>query len=1059
MPREARLRGILATFALLLPLSLVIPRIGTCDDTARTFLDRLLSKRYYDVALDFLAEVEKDPRAPGGFKSEVQLHRARTIYRSTELVSPGAALERRLEESTAAYSKFIAEQPNSDLVVEARLEMSRILRNRGIGKLANAKSAAEPKKAELTKQGLQLLKSSSDQFISIRDDLRKKLEPLEAKGETLTAEELTLRDTLRPQYMIARSDVAESFEEQADALPAESPERKPLLQKALAEFSEIAVKYSRRNVGQFARVSEGRCQRKLGDMPAAIKILSSVIEDAKDNSGVAKEPALRELGLSALLEAMECWLDNGQKAYPAAIASATPWINDIQPAEEKDPDWAELRYFSAVAHKKFANDAKAKNPKDENAKKAIAEARKLATQVIKSDTPHQGAARKLLAEMGVEVAAITPSALATIKTFEQAREAAQEAFSAAIEMPERINIIEERLKVEMDEGEIASLKQQLEEAKGGLKNGFQGALDGYRRALQLATPSTPIEDINDVRWQLGRCYYLTSRFEEASIVGEFVARRFPTDRQAKNCANLALNAVKKVYLDALKEKRDVTVETARMMALAELLTKNWPADEEAAQALRLLIQLRIAAKDYDGVIGSLTQIPESSPFRAEAESKAGQAFWAQYVNRQKELREAANGGTVAPDAAAEQLKTKAIELLQSSLKRFGSAPPSAASIAATVSLADIYLNSNSPQQAATMLDDPANGPMTLISKEETKGLFDAALAEYACRVALSAQIALMPTATDSAAIIAKASAAIEKLTEILKSAEGGNEQRVVATYYTLARSMKQQLDLTTDPKVKSNLASGAEKFLQGVRANTKDPKLLRWVGETLLGFGESFDSPTGAASADAKRYFTSAAEVFEDVLKLQLEPAVKVQVQVQQASILRELGDYKRAYENLLTILKDPANRNTPKFQMEAARTLSEWAPTGGEKYFQWAIFGTEMDPVKKENIVWGLAKISNLTRPHPQYASTFFDARYTIVQCYYGQAKKATGEEAKKGMAKAKRDLTSVYRLYPQMGGPEWYAKFDTLMKRLQRESGEPEAGLAALKATTTSSSKPKTP
>lgn len=1066
MPKEARFHqnrclGLL----LLLTLALFFPRQSQSEEPVRTFFDRLVNKRYYDVALDYLDQIEADPRAPQDFKSEAQLHRARTVYRSTELVSPGPALDRRLEECSAAYAKFIAEQPNNPLHTEARLEMSRLLRGRAFAKLNVGKSAPEPKKAELTKQALEFLKTSSDQFVAVRDELKKKLEPLEAKSDNkatpLSAEEFTLRNALRPQYMVTRSEVAESFEVLADALPPDSPERKPALQKAAAEFKEVASKYSKYDVGVLARVSEGRCLKKLGEFPAAIKILSEIIEASKVQGGIVKDAANRGLGLRALLESMDCWLDESQKAYPAAIASAMPWINDMQPAEEKDSDWARLRYLTAVAHKKLADDAKAKNPKDENAKKAIAEARKLATQVTKSDTPQQGPARKLLAEMGVEVGAATPAALASLKTFEAAREAAQDAFSAAIELPERIKIIEERLKVETDEAEIASLNKELEEAKAGEKSGFQGALDAYKRALQLATPSTPIEDINDVRWQLGRCYYLTLRFEEAAIVGEFVARRFPTDREAKNCANLALNSVKKLYLDAQAQKRDATLETARMMAIAELLTKNWPADEEAANALRLLIQLRISAKDYDGVIASLSQIPEASPFRAEAESKAGQAFWAQYVTRQNELRAAANGDAVPPDPAVELLKTKAIELLQSSMKRFAGAPASAASIGAAVSLADIYVKSGNPQQAAALLEEPATGPMTLIAKEESKSLFDPQLSEFTCRVALAAQLALMPTATDAAATIAKANAAMEKLTEVLKSGQEGNEQRVVATYYTLARDMKQQLDLTTDPKIKTNLANGAEKFLLGVRANTKDPKLLRWVAESLVGFGESFDTATGPATGDAKRYFTTAAEIFEEVLKLPLDPPVKVQVLSQQAIVHRELGDFKKAYEGLLAILKDPANRNTPRFQMEAARTLAEWGPTGGVQHFKEAISGKEMDPVKKENIVWGLAKLSDLTRRNPQYASTFFDTRYTIVLCYYGESKKATGQQGKDLLAKAKKDLASVYRFYPQMGGPEWYAKFDALLKRLQRESGEKESGLAGLPkpAAPAAAPKPKAP
>ena len=1057
MPKEAQWRRIFHTWAISLGMAIGVAPPAFSEEPAKAFLDRLVSKKYYDVALDFLDELEKGSSTPAELKSELQLQRARTIFRSTELIPLGAALEKRFDESNAAYAKFVAEQPTHPQVLDARLEMSRLLRSRAKSKLFAMKSATDAKKKEeLRKVGGELLKNSTDQFVVLRDEIRKRLEPLEAKSDNketpLTGEELTQRDSLRANYRVVRSEVAESYEDLAEASPSPSPERKQLLEKAVAEYREIATKYSRYDIGVYARVSEGRCQKKLGDFPGAIKILSEIFNQMKVEGGIVKDAANRNLGLEALLEAMECWLDDSQKAYPAAIAAATPWISAMESSEDREQNWNHLKYLTAVAHKKFADVAKAKDPKDDNAKKALTEARKLATQASKMDGPDQTPARKLLAEMGVEVSTVATSALVQVKTFEQAREAAQDAFNAAIELPERQKIIEERLNVEKDEAEIASLKKQLEEAKGGVNQGFKGALNAYRRALQLVLPSTPIDEVNAVRLQLANCYFVTEQYDEAAIVGEFVARRFPSDRNAKLCAGRALDSVKKLFLAAQKanQKEQQEFELRRMMPIAELITKNWPNDDEAGQALRLLIGLRMNAKDYEGVIESLAKIPEASPFRAEAESKAGLAFWGQYLNRQNELRTAANGGAIAVDAASDQMKAKAIELLQSSVKRFQGTTPNTASILATVSLADIFVKSGNPQQASVLLDDPASGPMTLLAKDAESPLFDAGLTEQVCRVSLATQIALLPTAPDPAAAISKASLAMDKLTEVLKKNEAGNEQRVVATYYSLARDMKQQLDLAKDPKVKANLASGAEKFLQGVRGNSKDPNLLRWVAETLGAFGESFDSGNGAPTGDAKRYYNTAADVYDEVLKLKPDAAIETQVKSQQAALLCKLGSYQAAYGNLLAILKDPKYRNTPKFQMEAARVLSEWGSTGGEKYYQEAISGKEMDPAKNENIVWGLAKLSNLTRKNPHYSQVFFDTRYTIAQCYFGQAKKASAAEIKTKMGAVKREISTVYQLYPQMGGPEWMAKFDALLKRAQKEMGEAESGLAGLKKPT---------
>jgi hypothetical protein len=1027
------------------------------QEQATAFLERLYARKYYDVALDYLDEIEKREGTSAELKSEVQLYRARTLQRSIELVT-GAAREKRLEETTEAFVKFITEQPGHPRSHEARVDVARLLRARGQQKIIAAKSVEESKRANLQKQANDLIHQSSVQFLALRDDLRRRLEPLEAKSNNndtpLTAEEFETQRNYRNQYVQAWLGYAYTLEDQADAANAGSQESNELLKKALAEFSLLAKKYaSDRTEGVDARIHEGICNQKLGDLPAAIKIFVEVIELARVSEGISKEPARRLLGLQSLVRAMDCWLDARQKAYPAAISASAPWLSDVQPSEESDPLWVHLKYLTAVAHKKFADEVKAKDPKDENAKKAIVEARKLALQVSKVDSVDQAPARKLLAEMGVEVAAVTLSSLGKIKTFEEAREAGREAFNGAVELPERVGIIKERLSVEKDPAQIEVLKKELESAQGGATQSFQGAIDSYKRALQLALPSTPIEEVNDVRWQLCRCFYQTEQFEEASIVGEFVARRFPTDRQAKICANVALDSAKKLYLAVPKDQpRDE--ETARLMSLAELIAKNWPNDDEAAESLKLLIALRMGAKDYEGVIASLAQIPEASHFRAEAEMKAGQAFWAQYVVRQNELNtKAAPGAPVAADATADQLKSKAVELLRSSVKRFQSATPTAASVVAMVTLADVYVKTNNPAGAAALLEDPASGPMVLLEKEETKGLFDAALTEQTCRVALSAQLAILPTAGDPAAAIAKATKAMEKLTETMKSIEGADPQRIVATYYGVARDMKQLLDLTTDPKVKLNIAGGAEQFLIGVRETSLDPDLLRWVAETFLGFGESFDGAEGQTPKEAKQFYTQAANGFEAILKLEsdkklaLEPAVKDQVLAKFAASLRKLGQYQAAFDVMLKLLTDPVKRNSVNLQLEAAHILAEWGVTGSEKHFNEAIQGRDPDPAKKtENIIWGAAKISNLARRDPRFTDAFFDARLIMYQCYLGRAKKSPASKSKTDLTNLQRELTAIYRLYPKLGGPERYAKFDQLMRRAQREMGEAEVGFSKI-------------
>jgi len=49
--------------------------------------------------------------------------------------------------------------------------------------------------------------------------------------------------------------------------------------------------------------------------------------------------------------------------------------------------------------------------------------------------------------------------------------------------------------------------------------------------------------------------------------------------------------------------------------------------------------------------------------------------------------------------------------------------------------------------------------------------------------------------------------------------------------------------------------------------------------------------------------------------------------------------------------------------------------------------------------------------------------------------------------VAKAVTDITRVAALYPELGGPEQRAKFDALLKLIQKEQRQPEVGLPPLK------------
>ncbi len=171
----------------------------------------------------------------------------------------------------------------------------------------------------------------------------------------------------------------------------------------------------------------------------------------------------------------------------------------------------------------------------------------------------------------------------------------------------------------------------------------------------------------------------------------------------------------------------------------------------------------------------------------------------------------------------------------------------------------------------------------------------------------------------------------------------------------------------------------------------------------------------------------------------------------------------RRQFENslmfLVPMLKEKENRLD--IQQEAARVYQAW---GKEKpdYYQHAIKGG--NPEGGRYIIWGWGGIAKRVMAfmgtNKKYDEMFFEARFNLAECRLKLADSQTGQAKKDALAQAEKDITIIYRLYPSMGGPEWFTKYDDLLKTVQKMRGEKPEGLKAQeqslpKSKTTTSSK----
>ncbi|MEX0978214.1 MAG: hypothetical protein WDZ48_05155, partial [Pirellulales bacterium] len=96
-------------------------------------------------------------------------------------------------------------------------------------------------------------------------------------------------------------------------------------------------------------------------------------------------------------------------------------------------------------------------------------------------------------------------------------------------------------------------------------------------------------------------------------------------------------------------------------------------------------------------------------------------------------------------------------------------------------------------------------------------------------------------------------------------------------------------------------------------------------------------------------------------------------------------------------------------------------------------------------NLIWGWAKISKMTMSNPKFAETFHQARLNIAEARYRYALAQKDQDRRtKILQAAVQDLWSTYKLFPDLGGPDTSARYDRVLKTIQKALGQPDIGLA---------------
>ena len=684
-------------------------------EPAAAFLQALRDIGYQDLARDYLEQMQTSRLAPAQFRETLPYELGVALIEAARTQRDLVARGRHLDQARATFERFLSSTPNHALASTAKMQLGSVLVERGRIKVEQAKrSRAE--KATLLADARRLYDEAYQVFVRSQEELKEKLSKLKAVApDSKSGSEL--RDRLRADYVQAQLLAAAIKEEAADTVEEDSADYESLLATAANAYGRLYEEHRTRLAGLYARLYQARCQLKLNKVQESLNLLSELLDQPDSPEEV------RRLKTDAFELAAEGWAKTKPPSYAETVSRLGPFLEAAPPHAGRQELGGKLQLELSKAQWAVAQDLRRRDPQNAQVAQLERNARQRVLAVSKQIGEHQAEARELLARWGDPQAGVQRQP--EPRTFAEAKRAGLEALEA-LQMAELVvRAVPARIAAEADAAVKADLQKQLDEAQHTVATAVSAAQPYFRRAVTLAgrEAGVSIDELNSVRYFLCFLHYTSGAYFEAAALGEFVARHYPDSPPARECAKIALASYAKLYNEVKSEDR--SFEVARLVDVADYVTKQWAGQPEASEALGIVIPLLIREGQFDAAEGYLQAAPPDSPQRSDAELRMGQALWRAYLKGMQELRQwAADPATAPPgtDTAAkqaglQQMRSRAQEILTGCVTRVQrSGAVSASAATAALSLAQLDVDIGQVDRAVALLEDATVGPLTLVTQ-------------------------------------------------------------------------------------------------------------------------------------------------------------------------------------------------------------------------------------------------------------------------------------------------------------------------------------------------------
>ncbi|MBX6313680.1 MAG: hypothetical protein IRY99_12290 [Isosphaeraceae bacterium] len=642
MPRvRSCLALILAGLAIGAPVALGADDAATRTNLELRFLQGLRERGYFDLALEYIDQLRSAPGTPAPLKAVLDYEEGRSLL---EEASHMADLDRRadqLDKARAKIDAFTRANPRHPLVPEALVQIARLLYERG---QTNALLAHETKTPAEQGQKLAAARAAFDQA---RSAYGQALKPLKAAYDAFPKflpdddPRKVDRDRAHVALMDAELQKALVDYEEAQTYPADSKERKALLDKGIAAFNDIYKRYRTQLAGLYARMWEGKCHEEKGDLGPAMGIYKELM----DHPAPELRPLKRKVGYFQIV------VDNKRGEPALAIDRASSWLQQNPNARLTDEGLGvQLELAKALlARLDELND----NDKAVATRRAI----DLLQQVVRVYSSHKPEALALLQKHKPKGGPTNLQAIAALSY--------EDAYAQA-------------------EGAVASHE-------------WDRAIALLKQAVRRADPAKKPDDANKARYLMAYACYQGQRYYEAAALADHMARHYPKWDMAPKAAELGLAAIAGAY--NLYSNFDRAADLDRLIDLAQYTAATWPDTEQADFARTVLGEIALERGDYAKAAQAFEAIRPESPRHLDGKTKAGKAHWLLSLALRSEGKAKAKEADDEAKKALDLLKSALDARVQA-----GALPTDTGFLTNLNALAEVHLGSDRPKEALKLLE-------------------------------------------------------------------------------------------------------------------------------------------------------------------------------------------------------------------------------------------------------------------------------------------------------------------------------------------------------------------